>query len=207
MASTVKIAIYARVSTKDKGQDTENQVRELRQFAGASGFSVYKEYIDQASAGGKVERPAFVAMFADAARRKFSLVLFWSLDRFSREGTLKTLEYLQTLTKYGCEWKSHQEQYIDSAGPFRDAVISIIACIAKQERIRIGERTKAGLVTARGKGKILGRPRLQGINTAEVLRLRAEGLGVIRIAKMLGGMSRETVRRILLASRAETPQP
>ena len=46
--------------------------------------------------------------------RAFDLVLFWSLDRFSREGVLGTLQYLQRLTSYGVDWKSYTEQYIDS---------------------------------------------------------------------------------------------
>ena len=40
-------AIYARVSTRDKGQDNENQLRELRAFAERLGYTVYKEYTDQ----------------------------------------------------------------------------------------------------------------------------------------------------------------
>src|SRR5262245_56344429 len=77
-----------------------------------------------------------------ASRREFDLVLFWSLDRFSREGVLETLQYLRTLTSYGVGWKSFTEQYLDSCGIFRDAVLSILATIAKQERIRLSERNR-----------------------------------------------------------------
>src|SRR5262245_53864036 len=72
-----------------------------------------------------------------ASRHEFDLALFWSLDRFSREGVLETLQYLRTLTSYGVGWKSFTEQYLDSCGIFRDAVLSILATIAKQERIRL----------------------------------------------------------------------
>jgi len=89
-------------------------------------------------------------MMAAAARHEYDLVLFWSLDRFSREGVLATLQYLQTLTSYGVGWRSFTEQYLDSCGVFRDAVLSILATIAKQERIRISERTIAGLAEAAG---------------------------------------------------------
>nr|GFD30372.1 hypothetical protein [Tanacetum cinerariifolium] len=90
------VALYARVSTKDKGQSTENQLPELRRFAQAHDYTVYKEYVEQES-GGTGKRSEFQALFADAHQRRFDLVLFWSLDRFSREGALPTLQYLNQL--------------------------------------------------------------------------------------------------------------
>ena len=78
-------AIYARVSTMDKGQTNENQLRELRAFAERLGYTIYKDYCDQDS-GGSAERPQFQQLFTDAHQRRFDVVLFWSLDRFSREG-------------------------------------------------------------------------------------------------------------------------
>lgn len=90
---------------------------------------------------------------AEKSRREFELVLFRSLDRFSREGVLETLTYLQNLTQYGVGYRSFTEQYLDSCGMFRDAVISILAVIAKQERVRLSERTIAGLQRARARGR------------------------------------------------------
>ena len=52
-------------------------------------------------------------LFEDAAKRKFDLVLFWALDRFSREGTLATLQHLQRLSSYGVDRRSYQESYLD----------------------------------------------------------------------------------------------
>jgi DNA invertase Pin-like site-specific DNA recombinase len=82
-------------------------------------------------------------------------LLFWSLDKLSREGALKTLQHLNRLTEYGVSYRSFCEPYLDSTGMFKDAVISILATVAQQERLRIVERTKAGLETARRKGKVL----------------------------------------------------
>lgn len=113
----LRIAIYARVSTADKGQGPENQLRELRQFVAnksAEGWTLAGEYVDHVT-GKTANRPEFQRLFRDAAERKFDLVLFWSLDRFTREGVLETLQHLQRLT-----------------GPFRDAVLSILATIAQQ---------------------------------------------------------------------------
>src|SRR6476646_3164955 len=167
----MRIAIYARTSTSDKGQDAENQLIELRRFAGPQGWDLVQEYIDGAS-GSSGYRPAFQRLFDAASRHEFDLVLFWSLDRFSREGVLQTLQHLQALTSYAVGWKSFTEQYLDSCGIFRDAVLSILATIAKQERIRLSERTVAGLERARKQGRIGGRPRVV-TDREKVAKLRA----------------------------------
>jgi len=135
------IALYARVSTKDKGQDHENQLRELRAFVerkASEGWTLVHEYVDKASAK-TAERPAFRKMLEAASRKEYDMVLFWSLDRFSREGVLETLQHLKALTSHGVEWFSYREEYLRSIGPFRDAVLAILAAIAKQERVRLSE--------------------------------------------------------------------
>ena len=86
-------AIYARVSTRDKGQTNDNQLLELRAFAERLGYSIYREYHDQES-DGTAERPQFQQLLLDAHQRRFDVVLFWSLDRFSREGVTETLNHL-----------------------------------------------------------------------------------------------------------------
>ena len=134
-----RCALYARVSTKDKGQEVENQLRQLREFSVHSGWTIVAEYIDHES--GKIsDREQFQAMFEAASKRRFDVLLFWSLDRLSREGVLPTLQHLQRLSCYGVGYRSFTEQYFDSCGIFRDAVIAIVATVAKQERIRISER-------------------------------------------------------------------
>src|SRR5260370_6338138 len=124
-------------------------------------------------------------MFADAGRRKFDLLLFWSLDRLSREGALETLQHLQRLTSCGIGYKSFTEQYLDSCGIFKDAVIGILAVVAKQERVRLAERTKAGLAIAPSQGRQIGRPRLH-VQTAEIARLVAQGLSLPPVGSELG---------------------
>jgi DNA invertase Pin-like site-specific DNA recombinase len=93
-------------------------------------------------------------MFAAASRREFDCLLFWSLDRLSREGTVETLNHLQRLTGYGVNYRSFTEQYLDSTGVFKEAVIGILAAVAKQERVRLSERTIAGLERARAQGGV-----------------------------------------------------
>lgn len=180
----MRAAIYLRVST-DK-QETENQAIQLREFAARQGWQIVREYCDYES-GSKSERAEFQRMFADASRRKFDMVLFWALDRLSREGVLKTLQYLNQLTGYGVGWRSFTQQYLDSTGMFRDAIIGILAALAQQERVQRAERTKAGLARVRAAGKRLGRPaRLNGEHHAAVRGLRAAGVSYRAIASQLG---------------------
>src|SRR5437879_3657481 len=189
----MRVALYARVSTKDKGQETENQLVQLREFAAKQGWQITREYIDRET-GGTSDRAQFQTMFADANRRKFDLVVFWSLDRLSREGVLETLQHLNRLTACGVGYKSFTEQYLDSCGIFKDAVIGILAVIAKQERVRLSERTKAGLAIARSRGRQIGRPRLRTQPT-EIARLRSSGLSLRAIGRELG-ISEGSVRRL-----------
>lgn len=189
----MNIAVYTRVSTKD-GQDFTNQLRQLKEFCSKQGWTVVQEYIDQAS-GKRSDREDFQRMFAAASRREFDCVLFWSLDRFSREGVYETLQHLQRLTSYGVGFRSYTEQYLDSCGLFRDAVISILATIAKQERIRLSERTKAGLERAKAQGRIGGRPRVI-CNREKVLSLHRDGFSFGKIAGQLS-LSKTTVSRIV----------
>lgn len=193
----MKIALYARVSTRDKGQDHENQLRELREFVerkASDGWMLAHEYVDKIS-GKTADRPAFRKMFDAASRREFDVVLFWSLDRFSREGVLETLQHLKVLTGHGCEWFSYREEYFRSIGPFRDAVLAILAAIAKQERVRLSERVQAGLSRAKAQGKTLGRPKA-AVRPERVLRLKERGLSMRQIAAETA-VSAMTVQRIL----------
>jgi|SRR5579862_414911 len=153
----MRAAIYARVSTADGGQDVENQLAELRRFAATQGWEIAKEYIDHES-GGKADRREFMRLLDDAAQRHFDVVLFWALDRFTREGALDTLKYLEQLNGYGVGYRSFTEPYLDSCGMFKDAIIAILGSIAKQERIRLSERIRAGLDRVRLQGTRSGRP-------------------------------------------------
>jgi DNA invertase Pin-like site-specific DNA recombinase len=192
--SPTRVALYARVSTKDKRQDTENQLAQLRQFCEVQGWTVVHEYVDRAT-GKHSDREQFQKMFADASQRQFDSVLFWSLDRFSREGVRETLNHLELLSSYGVGYRSFTEQYLDSCGMFKDAVLAILAVIAKQERVRLSERTIAGLQRARRAGRIGGRPRVV-CDRGKVERLAKAGKSLAEIADAVG-VSKSSVHRLL----------
>jgi DNA invertase Pin-like site-specific DNA recombinase len=166
----MRAALYTRVSTRDKGQDTANQLDQLRDLCQTRSWEIVAEYEDH-DTGSKPDRTRFQALMQDATRRKFDVVLFWALDRFTREGALETLQYLNTLSTYGVGFLSFTEPYLDSCGIFKEAVIAILGTIAKQERLRIQERVRTGLNRARREGKQLGRRR-KVFDHLEVARLR-----------------------------------
>lgn len=184
----MRTAIYVRVSTSNKGQDVDNQLIILREFCQRMGYTITKEYVDEVS-GGTSERPAFKQLFADASKRKFDLVLFWSLDRWTREGTRAAIKYMEQLESYGIRFKSYTEQYIDSCGIFKDVVISLLSTLAKQEKVRISERVKAGLARTKKKG---GRPQIDRTIMDSIKSMKQQGLSNRTIGKSLN-LSHSTV--------------
>ena len=197
----MKVAIYARTSTDDGRQELSNQTRELNAYAERMGWKVVGEYLDQIS-GRKSERPQFQAAMKDARKRKFDVLLFWSLDRLSREGVLKTLLILNQLTGYGVKYRSLQEQWIDSLGAFSDAIVGVLATVAKFEADRMSSRVRSGLARAKAEGKVLGRPKAV-LDRSKLEKMRAEGMSLREIGAATG-RSAMTIQRILAAGERKT---
>lgn len=191
----MRVAIYGRVSTKR--QDEMNQLLQLREFVGQQeGWTLEAEFIDKVSGSGKKERPQFQKMMMDASQKKFDLLLFWALDRLSREGIVKTIGYLEQLKGWGIGWRSYTQPFLDTGNDMvTGIVLSVLAAVAKQERITISERTKAGLARALRDGRTLGR-RAVVVDVAKAHRLQKEGLGLRPIAAKLG-ISVNTLRGAL----------
>ena len=146
-----EVAIYARVSTADKGRDPENQLRQLRDWCRRMGYPIVREYVERENGGKGVEyRKQLAAMFAGAARRDFDLLLVWSLDRFSREGMAATIGHLQRLASHGVGFRSYTEEHLSTDNELvRNILLATLASLAKLEREKISQRTKAGLERAR----------------------------------------------------------
>ncbi len=186
-------AIYARVSTKDKGQDTENQLAQMRRYAEAQSWTVI-EYVDHES-GKHSGRASLQRLFDAASRREINMVLVWALDRFTREGVSETFLHIKKLTSYGVQFESLTEAHFRTTGPAGELMIAISAWIAKQERARISDRTKAGLAIARAKGKQLGR-RWKIFPRDKAIEMRKQGVSWRAIARELG-IGQSTIRSAL----------
>jgi DNA invertase Pin-like site-specific DNA recombinase len=153
------VAIYLRVSKDDGSQETDNQLLQLRRFSERwEGHELVAEYVDwESGTRGRREQKDFDRMFADAARRRFDMLLFW-LDRFSREAIRKTIAYLQRLDDCGVS-KSHIEPFLDTDNELiAHIVLGVTSYYAQQGAMRISDRIKAGLERTRRQGKVLRRP-------------------------------------------------
>jgi DNA invertase Pin-like site-specific DNA recombinase len=179
----MKAALYARVSTKNHGQDVQVQTRDLEQFAEARGWQLIDSYLDTGFCGAKDRRPELDRLMSDAHRRKFDVVVVWKFDRFARSVS-HLLRALETFQALGIEFVSLTEG-VDTSTPMGKMVFTVLGAVAELERSLIVERVKAGLRNARAKGKRLGRPR-RIVDVSRVAMLRSQGIGWREIAGQLG---------------------
>jgi len=184
----MRVAIYARVSTDDKNQDPQNQLMQLRDWCRHAGHDLVAEYVDHESGRkGSDKRKQFAELFEDASRRRFDLVVFWSLDRFSREGMVPTIMHLQRLSACGVAFHSYTEAHLATDNELvRNILLATLASLAKVEAQKIGERTKAGMARAKAAGKRLGRPALSEKLRRQIAARIKSGSSAYRIAKDLG---------------------
>lgn len=178
----MKVALYARVSTVNGGQDPELQLRELREHCRARKWDVAGEFIDRAS-GAKESRPQLDKLMKEAGRRRFDAVLVWKFDRFARSVAhlLRALEQFKSL---GIEFVSLTEG-VDTSTPMGKMVFTVLGAVAELERSLIVERVKAGMRNAKAKGQHIGRPRFDFDTSAVRARVTA-GESQRNIAKSLG---------------------
>src|SRR3984957_7051840 len=186
---TMRTAIYGRVSTS--AQDTNLQMREVRQFVQRRGWKVVEEYTDKGISGSKEKRPALDKMMADAKRRRFDAVVVYRYDRFAR--SLRHLvNALEEFRALGIEFVSIHEG-VDTSTPNGRLIFGIFASIAEFERELIRDRVRSGLAAARARGKRLGRPKVS-VDLDEISRLREAGDSWSTVGKKLG-LGEGTVRR------------
>lgn len=199
MNKKIKAALYLRVSTNDKGQDTDNQLLQLNEYCQKKGYEIHQVYIDHESGRkGRSVRKQFNQMFKDAAQHQFDLVLFWSLDRFSREGIKKTLHYLQLLDSYDVKFHSYTEEYLQTDNELiAHILIGVMSYFGEYEAQRISRRVKAGLERAKAEGKRLGRPELSDRKIRRIKKLKSEGMANKAIARELK-ISLNTVKKYMV---------
>jgi DNA invertase Pin-like site-specific DNA recombinase len=175
-----KAALYARVSTADKGQDPELQLRELRVRAETSGWEIAAEYVDRGISGTRERRPALDRLMANANRGVFQVVAVWKLDRFGR--SLRHLvNALAELEARGIAFVSLRDN-LDLSTPAGRLMFQIIGAMAEFERALIAERVRAGLAIARANGRRLGRQPRVDVDPARITALRAHGWSWRQIA-------------------------
>jgi DNA invertase Pin-like site-specific DNA recombinase len=195
MATPIAAAVYARVSTRDKGQDPEMQLTELRDFAAKRGWQLAGEFVDVGVSGSKDSRPQLDAMMRLAKARKLDVIAVWKLDRFGR--SLRHLvDALEELKAVGCAFVSLHDN-LDLTTPAGRMMFHVIGAMAEFEHELIRERVRAGLAHARSKGQALGRPKIRRDRDkdAKVIRqMRADGESYGEIADALGRSKADVYR-------------
>ncbi len=190
----MRVAIYARVSTDE--QTAENQVRELTAWADRAGHEIIHIYDDNGISGAKSReyRKEFDKLLKGAVRREFDIVAALSVDRLGRS-LQDLIGFLQELHGAGVDLYLHQ-QALDTSTPSGRAMFQMMGVFAEFERSMISERVKSGLARAKSNGKILGRPKVSKQREAQILKLREDGMGILKIGKELG-VGTSTVQRVI----------
>jgi DNA invertase Pin-like site-specific DNA recombinase len=152
----LRVALYARVSTRDKDQDPELQLEALRAYVAARGWQAI-EYVDLAAAGDLAHRTAWTRLLADAAQRRVDRVMVWKLDRAFRS-TLHALGTLRDLEHAGVGFASLTQPELDTTSATGRLVFTILAAVSEMERELIRDRVREGMRHAARQGKRLGRP-------------------------------------------------
>jgi DNA invertase Pin-like site-specific DNA recombinase len=150
----MKTALYARVSTLDKDQDPQMQLRELREYCQRRGWEIVGEYVDAGISGSKDSRPELNRLMTEANQRKFDTVVVWRFDRFARSVS-HLLRALETFRALGIEFVSYSEA-LDTSTPVGKMTFTVLGAVAELERSLIIERVRVGVRNARAKGKRLG---------------------------------------------------
>jgi len=156
----MRIALYARVSTRDKDQNPETQLRPLRDYAAARPDDIVAEYVDMASATDLTHRAAWQRLLDDARHRQLDMVIVWRMDRAFRS-VLHAAQTLEAFKGWGIGLKSYQEAWLDTTTPMGEMLYYITIAYAQLEKNLIGERVKAGLDRAKAEGKRLGKPPIE----------------------------------------------
>ncbi len=180
---------YARVSTDDQNLDLQ---RDALQKAGCE--RIYEDKLT----GAKAERPGLQRTLEDA--REGDTIVVWRLDRFSR--SLKDLiDMVALLETKGTGLKSLQES-IDTTQSSGKLIFHIFAALAEFERNLIRERTQAGLLAARARGRKGGRPKAlnQDKQALAVKLYREKKHTIAQICKMMG-LSKPTLYKYIEASK------
>jgi DNA invertase Pin-like site-specific DNA recombinase len=181
--SNLRVALYARVSTLDRGQDPETQLIQLREYAQRRNFEIVGEFIDFAS-GTSEERKHYKQMMEAAKKRKIDLVLVWRYDRFARS-TQALVNALKEFKNLGIDFISYQEN-IDTTTPTGELIFHVVASLAQFESSLISERVKAGMQRAKAQGKNISRPKLAKSKLNRIMELKQQGLSMNQISIQAG---------------------
>ncbi|MEY3197973.1 MAG: hypothetical protein RL023_857 [Candidatus Parcubacteria bacterium] len=187
-----KVAIYARVSTSNKGQDLDTQLLPLQRYCKERDREITEIYTDIMS-GSKESRPSLNQLLDDAQAHKFDTVIVFRFDRISRS-TKQLIDLLERFRKLNISFISINEN-IDTTTPAGSMMFTIIAAFAKFERDIISERVRFGIEKAKANGKQIGR-KIIAVDKEKIIDYHCQGISIREISKLCG-VSKSKIHRIL----------
>lgn len=190
----MRVALYARVSTRQHGQDVETQLQALRAWSKAKRYRAVVEYADRGWSGAKEKRPELDRLMRDCRKGLVAVVAVARFDRFARS-VRHLIVALEEFRDLGVDFVSLNES-VDTRTPAGKMIFTIIAAFAEFERAVIAERVRMGLERARAHGRRLGRPRKRGLDELEIVRQVRRGVSIKSTARQWN-IARSTVRAIL----------
>lgn len=134
--------IYARFSSHKQGeQSIEGQIAAARAYADARGYQIIHEYIDRAMTGRNDNRDEFQQMLSDCAKKQFSVIIVWKVDRFGRNR-----EEI-TFNKYHCKKHGARVEYVaENMGEGPESVIleSVLEGMAEYYSLQLSQNIRRG---------------------------------------------------------------
>ena len=176
-----RCVIYTRVSTNN--QTIDNQLTVLREIAKLKGYEIVREYTDEGISGakGREERKGFDELIKDATRKKFDIILCWSVDRLGRNLS-HLVSFLNEIQSVGCDLYIHQSG-LDTSTPMGKMMFQLTGIFAEFERSMISERVIAGQKRSKKKN---GRPTNMNDGLVHSIKyMREQGVGIRKIATEL----------------------
>ena len=176
-----RCVIYTRVSTNN--QTIDNQLNVLREIAKLKGYEIVREYKDEGISGakGREERKGFDELIKDATRKKFDIILCWSVDRLGRNLS-HLVSFLNEIQSVGCDLYIHQSG-LDTSTPMGKMMFQLTGIFAEFERSMISERVIAGQKRSKKKN---GRPTNMNDGLVHSIKyMREQGVGIRKIATEL----------------------
>src|SRR5687767_14702916 len=124
----MRVGIYARVSTKGKGQTPDTQLLPLRDYCKQRGFEIQAEYTDVGISGSKDSRPELDKLMKAARARQIDAVIVARFDRFARS-TRHLVTSLEEFQALGVHFISLNES-IDTSTPLGKMVFTVLSAVA-----------------------------------------------------------------------------
>lgn len=148
-----RAVVYARYSSHNQTeQSIEGQLAAAREYAAKHNYTIVQEYCDRAKTGTNDNREAFQQMLSDCAKKQFTVILVWKIDRFGRNR-----EEI-AFNKYKARKNGVRVEYVAENIPDSpEGVIleSVMEGMAEYYSLQLAQNVKRGLIESAKKHQVV----------------------------------------------------